>query len=200
MKIKNRLDESVSNGINSLVTPVDWREFVETMSVVEQILKKDVDGVYGTMDFYTRDQYRHKIEEIAKNSQLQERDIAQTAINFAHQHFAEDNKDTRKSHVGYYLIKSGVKQTEKAADVQLSVIQLILKALERYASILYIGTAVLLTLTLEAGLYIIAQPKDVTTSWHVTVALLSLLHKSSCTCHYKLVGQLTGKPQTITKA
>ena len=59
---------SISNSIGSLrfLGAMDWREFVETMSVVEQILREDPDGVYGKMDFATRDRYRHVVEKIAK--------------------------------------------------------------------------------------------------------------------------------------
>ncbi len=171
---------SVSNSINSLrfLAKMDWREFVETMSVVEQILRHDIDGVYGKMDFYTRDQYRHKIEEIAKNSRQPERQIAQTAIDLAQRHFTENNNDKRKAHVGYYLIKSGVKQTEKAASVKLSGFQLIRKALDDHAGLLYSGTAILLTLVLEVGLYVITQPKNVAPGWYVAMGLLSLLCSS----------------------
>lgn len=47
---------------------MDWQEFVETMSVVEQTLRLDPAGTYGLMDFATRDSYRHAIERIAKRS------------------------------------------------------------------------------------------------------------------------------------
>ena len=61
---------SISNSIGSLrfLGAMDWREFVETMSVVEQILREDPGGVYGRMDFATRDRYRHVVEKIAKCS------------------------------------------------------------------------------------------------------------------------------------
>ena len=57
---------------------MDWREFVETMSVVEQTLREDPGGVYGRMDFATRDRYRHVVEQIAKSSRaVRERGGAQ---------------------------------------------------------------------------------------------------------------------------
>jgi len=52
---------------------MDWREFVETMSVVERILREDPEGIYGTMDFATRDRYRHVVEKIAKAAALRKR-------------------------------------------------------------------------------------------------------------------------------
>ena len=42
------------------------------MSVVERTLREDPGGVYGRMDFATRDRYRHVVEEIARRSGLAE--------------------------------------------------------------------------------------------------------------------------------
>ena len=73
---------SISNSIGSLrfLGAIDWREFVETMSVVEQMLREDPGGVYGRMDFATRDRYRHVVEKIAKRSPLTEGEVARKAI------------------------------------------------------------------------------------------------------------------------
>ena len=61
---------SISNSIGSLrfLSAMDWRAFVETMSIVEQILREDPSGAYGKMEFFTRDRYRHTVEKIAKSS------------------------------------------------------------------------------------------------------------------------------------
>src|SRR5439155_16625450 len=55
---------SISNSIGSLrlLGGMDWREFVETISVVEQILRQDPGDAYSRMDFTTRDHYRHAVE------------------------------------------------------------------------------------------------------------------------------------------
>ena len=55
---------SIGNSIGSLrfLGAVDWREFVESLSVVEQVLREDPAGVYAAMDFATRDRYRHVVE------------------------------------------------------------------------------------------------------------------------------------------
>ncbi len=73
---------SMSNSIGSLrfLAAMDWRDFVETHSVVEQTLHQDPAGVYGHMDFATRDRYRHAVEKIAKSSPRSEREVAQHAI------------------------------------------------------------------------------------------------------------------------
>jgi hypothetical protein len=65
---------SVANSIGSLrfLGAMDWCEFVETMSGVERKLREDPGEIYGTMDFATRDRYRHAVEKIAKTSPLSE--------------------------------------------------------------------------------------------------------------------------------
>ena len=76
---------SISNSIGSLrfLGAMDWREFVETMSVVERTLREDPGGVYGMMDFATRDRYRHVVEKIAKSSRRSESEVARKAIQLA---------------------------------------------------------------------------------------------------------------------
>jgi hypothetical protein len=52
---------SVSHSIGSLrfLSAMDWKEFVETLSVVDITLRSDPADVYSDMDFATRDQYSH---------------------------------------------------------------------------------------------------------------------------------------------
>src|SRR5581483_11652891 len=76
---------SISNSIGSLrfLGAMDWRAFVETMSLVEQTLREDAGGVYRDMDFATRDRYRHVVDRLAKRSPLSEIQIAHAAIQLA---------------------------------------------------------------------------------------------------------------------
>ncbi len=59
---------TISNSIGSLrlLDALDWREFVESTSQVENILGEDPAKVYKRMDFATRDVYRHAVEQIAR--------------------------------------------------------------------------------------------------------------------------------------
>ncbi|HYN76523.1 MAG TPA: cyclic beta 1-2 glucan synthetase, partial [Lamprocystis sp. (in: g-proteobacteria)] len=124
---------SVSNSIGSLrfLGAMDWREFVETMSVVEQTLLGDPGGIYGRMDFATRDRYRHVVERIAKNGRLSEVEVARQALGLAQQATQQratapvtlppDSSPTAPgdeaptAHVGYYLIDRGLLQLERQA-------------------------------------------------------------------------------------
>ena len=104
---------SISNSIGSLrfLATMDWREFVETMSVVDQVLRMDPDGTYGSMDFATRDHYRHVVERIARRNKLAERDVAQATLELAQ---AASNEGQGAAHVGYYLIDEGRSTLEAA--------------------------------------------------------------------------------------
>jgi cyclic beta-1,2-glucan synthetase len=109
---------SVSNSINSLrfLSKMDWREFVETMSVIEQTLR--MDEVYPLMDFQTRDYYRHQVEAIAKQSNRTENDVARIALDLARRQREQNKPDARCHHVGYFLIGKGKRETELAASVK----------------------------------------------------------------------------------
>ncbi|MEK7382136.1 MAG: cyclic beta 1-2 glucan synthetase, partial [Elusimicrobiota bacterium] len=118
---------SMSNSIGSLrfLGAMDWRDFVETMSIVEQILLEDPHGTYGKMDFSTRDRYRHVVERLARSGRLSEAENAAAAIKLAAESALRNNdahgKDARSSHVGYYLIDKGLAQLEHQAGVRLNV-------------------------------------------------------------------------------
>ena len=44
---------------------LDWSQYFEASSLVEQVLQRDPAGVYGRMDFLSRDRYRQAVEELA---------------------------------------------------------------------------------------------------------------------------------------
>ena len=106
---------SISNSIGSLrfLAAMDWREFVETHSVVEQVLQGDPGSVYGKMEFATRDRYRHAVEEMAKRSDLSEGDVARHAIHLARKQSTEQGDHDRSAHVGFYLVDKGRIQLEQ---------------------------------------------------------------------------------------
>ena len=115
---------SISNSIASLrlLTATNWSEFVESMSHVEHVLKRDPAGVYSLMDFATRDNYRHMIERLARRSQHSEIQVAQIVVDLSGQQHAAAVDSVLHSHIGYYLIGAGVGVLEQklAAKVPLS--------------------------------------------------------------------------------
>ena len=60
---------------------VDWKSFVEEESAVEQTLRRDPAGIYGRMDFESRDRYRHVVERLARRSPLAEQEVAERVWN-----------------------------------------------------------------------------------------------------------------------
>ena len=58
---------SVANAITSLrlCSVLDWRQYFESVSLIEQVLQRDPAGAYSRMDFLSRDRLRQAVEEIA---------------------------------------------------------------------------------------------------------------------------------------
>ncbi|WP_238346170.1 GH36-type glycosyl hydrolase domain-containing protein [Luteimonas saliphila] len=107
---------SISNSIGSLrfLAMMDWREFVETLSVVDATLRRDPSGTYGTMDFATRDHYRQTIELVARRGSLAEMAVATQALELAQAHATCAGSQGLAAHVGYYLIDEGRRELEDA--------------------------------------------------------------------------------------
>ncbi len=111
---------SISNSIGSLrvLAMTDWREFVESMSVVEQTLRQDPDGTYARMDFATRDRYRHVVERIARRGKRDEIEVAAAAIALARAVEPGDGGEAFLTHVGYYLVDAGLPQLERSLGMR----------------------------------------------------------------------------------
>ncbi len=169
---------SISNSIGSLrfLGAMDWREFVETMSVVEQKLREDPGGIYGRMDFATRDRYRHVVEKIAKASRLSESEVARKAIQLAHEgaagSFGKSDGDDRAAHVGFYLIDKGLPQLERTAEVRFSAFEALRKTGGQFPLLLYLGAITLITVILTGGLLATAHANGLR-GW--TLALIGIV-------------------------
>jgi len=171
---------SMSNSIGSLrfLGAMDWREFVESMSQVEQILIDDPADVYSRMDFATRDSYRHVVEKIAKKSHHSESEIAYFAVRLAKKGSTSKGGDHREAHVGYYLIDKGLIKLEHMARVRFSTAQTLRKVGKRYPLVFYLGSVVLFTLIFSGFLTLVAF-LDIIESWTLMLFwFLSLLVSS----------------------
>jgi len=166
---------SISNSIGSLrfLGRMDWRAFVETMSIVERTLREDPAGAYGAMDFATRDRYRHAVETIAKANSLTEDEVARSAIELAQR--AHSNGAEQLVHVGFYLIGDGLRVLETKAPVRFSVGGMLAKIAARHPLTLYLGSMALLTLFFSAGLLAIVQAQDLPDEIWIPLGLLALL-------------------------
>ncbi len=144
---------SVSNSIGSirLLSSLDWRKFVEVHSIVEQTLRLDITGTYPGMDFPTRDQYRHVVESIAKRSEFSENEVAKIALKLAQEQADEGESNSRKNHVGYYLVDKGIRQTRKLARVRATFLEDVKIGLNSRRLLLYLGSIMLISLAICAG-------------------------------------------------
>ena len=78
---------STGNTITSLrlCATLDWSRYVERVSLVEQILRRDPAAVYTRMDFQSRDRYRQAVEELAEPTGEAQVRVALRAVESARQ-------------------------------------------------------------------------------------------------------------------
>jgi cyclic beta-1,2-glucan synthetase len=134
---------SISNSIGSLrlLSATDWQDFVESMSVVERTLQEDPADVYRTMDFATRDHYRHVVEQLARDSTHSEEFVARAAVGLAQ---SADSKGVER-HVGFYLMHEGLDALEERTGAKVGVVETCRRVLRRAPLQIYLGLAALLT-------------------------------------------------------
>ncbi|MGA7578218.1 MAG: glucoamylase family protein [Desulfobaccales bacterium] len=171
---------SMSNSIGSLrfLGAMDWRVFVETLSVVEQTLRQDPGGVYCKMDFPTRDRYRHVVEEIAKSGRHSEGRVARQAIQLAREGAARKGGGDRTAHVGFYLIDKGLAQLEGRVALRRSPLEALRRVSRRFPLLLYVGTIMLVTV-ITTGSFLAKAQADGLSGWIFwLIGILSLLGAS----------------------
>ncbi|MFS2223578.1 cyclic beta 1-2 glucan synthetase [Pantoea sp. B65] len=107
---------SVSNSITGLrlLSEMNWADFAENLSLVEQVLRQDPADIYARMHFATRDRYRHVVELLARYGQESETAVARRVLALAQQ----APPGSRKQHIGYYLIDAGRTQLEAAMNIR----------------------------------------------------------------------------------
>jgi hypothetical protein len=147
---------SVANIITSmrLLSTLDWREFFESVSLVDRSLQKDPAGAFAEMDFKTRDLYRHNIERIARQTKATEIEIADRAIDFARKSSQDQTIDParRRSHVGFFLKDpTGQTELERAFDYHPTLGDKSRRFLYRYPAFLYLALITLLTVVVIAS-------------------------------------------------
>ncbi|HYK40995.1 MAG TPA: glucoamylase family protein, partial [Thermoanaerobaculia bacterium] len=139
---------SVRNVITSmrLMSSVDWTEFFESVSLVEEALR---DGTrVAEMDFPTRDRYRHAVESLARGSGRDELDIARRAVAKAASSGGEPGG--LRADPGYYLISAGRAEFEKELGYKAPVSQWLRRAWVHWANPGYPATICFLTLAVLA--------------------------------------------------
>ncbi|MHB1192128.1 MAG: GH36-type glycosyl hydrolase domain-containing protein [Longimicrobiales bacterium] len=182
---------SIANSIGSLrfLGTMDWRDFVEAMSVVETTLRGDPGGAYGAMDFATRDRYRHVVERLAKAGGLAEDAVAGQAVALARAAADRHGADHRTAHVGFWLVDGGFLELERRARAGPRPLGRLRRWLGRSPLVLYLGGIASLTLLLATGLLTLVRA-DVVGGWPLA-ALAVLAAVATSQAAVALVNWLT---------
>lgn len=160
---------TVGNIIGSmrLLSTLDWRDFFESISLIDRQLAAEPANVYSRMTFQTRDRYREVIERIARRTGTDELVVGKAVVDLANAAFSSDPSDHRRAHVGYYLIDGGVALLEKKFGYRPRLVEWLKRTVLKHPTGIYVGLFsfltlmivalfVLLTLAHGAGLPIIA--------------------------------------------
>ncbi|MCM2315565.1 MAG: carbohydrate-binding protein, partial [Thermoanaerobaculia bacterium] len=138
---------SISNTVTSLrfCATLDWSRFVEEVSVVEKILRRDPAGVYPRMNFASRDSYRHAVEETADPTGEAQIRVALRAVESARLAAERSGIDERAAHVGHHLVGEG----RHGLEIDVAYLPPSAKRLRRWAFAhatgAYLGSVSLLT-------------------------------------------------------
>lgn len=156
---------TVRNVITSmrLISAMDWAQFFEDVAAVDEVLRSD--SGFASMDFPSRDNYRHAIEELARGSDLTEVEVAKRAVRASRAVRPAMNASTepmsietaRQSDPGYFLVSKGRIQFEKEIKFQVPLKKQAQRFIMRSATPIYLGAIILLTaLFLAIPLYLMA--------------------------------------------
>lgn len=138
---------TVANVVTSmrLLSTLDWKEFFESVSLIDPLLKGDPAGAYGLMDFATRDHYRHVIERLSKRTLISELDVARRVLELASAVTQQGTQSKAEIHVGYYLIDEGLTKLEQALGYHPSIRQRFRRLLLSNPTVTYLGSLTIIT-------------------------------------------------------
>ncbi len=145
---------SVRNIITSmrLISAFDWQEFFESVSLVDEILRNDTH--FADMDFSTRDDYRHAIENLARGSRHSEIEVAKRVVRRVKQTVQDSSEVQRNSdnvsaerqeEPGYHLISRGRPAFERELGFHVTWKRWLLRFYVRTAVPGYLATIAVVT-------------------------------------------------------
>ena len=171
---------SMGNSITSLrlCSTLDWNEYVEAVSQVERILQRDPAGVYGRMDFASRDRYRHAVEALADPTGEAQVRVARRAVESARQAEEQLGTGSREAHVGYHLIGPARRGLEGDVAHHPSLRHRLKRTLFEHATAFYLGSMALLTGLGVAGAVAAARAGAATGWMEIGAGALALIPAS----------------------
>ena len=157
---QSAMNVTVRNVITSmrLVSTINWAEFFESVSPVDAVLRGSSD--FAAMDFPTRDLYRRAIEQLARQSDCDESEVAIRALAAAKRAGAglRDPRTCRECDPGYYLIAKGRRAFEKELGCRIPIRTRLFRLNSNIGVMSYVGmiamvTALVITTALLATFY-----------------------------------------------
>lgn len=120
-----------------LINDVDWTVWFEGVSRIDTLLRERTD--FAALDFFSRDQYRTSIEELARRSDLSEFRVAETAIELAGHAapgdasgtYATPSDPVAKADVGFFLVGPRRQELEKAIGYRPTISVAVKRAFAR---------------------------------------------------------------------
>ena len=146
------IPEFVESAIRTLdaLSKISWREFVDENSRVEQILRDDPAAAYARMDYATRDEYRHVVEDIARRSAADEEQVARSAVQLAREAARREEPVVRATHVGYFLVDEGTAHLKNVLHYKPSFQGRVQQLIRTYPTAFYLIGIEVLTMLLAA--------------------------------------------------
>ncbi|MEO7052975.1 MAG: cyclic beta 1-2 glucan synthetase, partial [Rhodanobacter sp.] len=168
---------TVGNSIGSLrvLSAIDWRDFVERASLIEQQLREDPAGVYAAMDFATRDRYRHVVERLARQHRLDEIRVAEATVELCRAAVPTEPAPSLPRHVGFYLIDRGRPQLEQHLGIRPRLGERVRRRFDRAPVTIYLGLLLVLTVAFAEPLVLAAVNAGLAPWAWLLVTLMALI-------------------------
>ena len=119
---------------------LDIRKVIESVSVVDEELRRDPSGTYAASDFETRDRCRNAVTRISRWSGVSERDVARIALQLTEEATEQSNR-----HVPFFLLAEGVATLEERAGARIPLRVRLVRTMRRRSVALYLSSVFILT-------------------------------------------------------
>ncbi|HSM06026.1 MAG TPA: glucoamylase family protein [Longimicrobiales bacterium] len=163
----------VANAFTGLRWSIDarWGRIVESVSLLDRTLRRDPAGVYGRMDFQTRDRYRHAVEELARHSPHAEVEVAERLLHVVAR--AGEGSDGRG--MGHHLLGPGAPAFEGEVGYSPPWSIRLRRLVWKMRGPLYFGTIAAITVAASWGLLAYASGRDASGVVLFLIGVVSLL-------------------------
>ena len=168
---------SIANALTSLrlCSTLNWSDYFESVSLVEQILQRDPSGTYGAMDFLSRDRLRQAVEELAAPTGDAQMRVALRAIESARQCAEAVSMNDRAAHVGYHLVGEGRRDLEIDVGYRPKLTKRLGRLIRAMPATFYFTFVGSITALLTAAGLFYYRASGGRSSWAPLVALLLLI-------------------------